>query len=142
MEVVAQESLREKIDNWSSRFHELRANVYEEISHAAESGSVILHGVGARSSFWLNVMGVNELIAMAADDQPAKQGKYMPKSNIPIVSVEEARQLKPSLVLLGVNTENEQKVTPFWDGISPVASILPPSELLLWRDFLDGPEMG
>jgi hypothetical protein len=87
-------------------------------------------------------MGVNELIAMAADDQPAKQGKYMPKSNFPIVSVEEARQLKPSLVLLGVNTENEQKVTPFWDGISPVASILPPSELLLWRDFLDGPEMG
>jgi hypothetical protein len=74
-------------------------------------------------------------ISLAIDDDPTKQGKYLPGTSILIRSREDGFKLlkENSLVLLGVNGENEKKLL---DEIAPrnncvFKSILPPSEHLL-----------
>jgi hypothetical protein len=74
-------------------------------------------------------------ISFAIDDDPAKQGKYPPGTDIMIRSRDDGFSLlkENSLILLGVNGENERKLL---DQISPFKncqfkSVLPPSEFLL-----------
>ena len=96
---------------------------------------VVLYGVGSRSSPFLNIMGVNDMLSFAIDDDPRKQGKFLPGSNIEIVSREDgfSRLNGQSLILLGVNKENEEKLIGELSSRSSLIfkSILPPSERLL-----------
>ena len=85
--------------------------------------------------FFLNVININNRISFAIDDDPAKQGKYLPGTSILIRSREDGFKLlkENSLVLLGVNGENENKLL---NEIAPLnnwvfKSILPPSDHLL-----------
>ena len=47
---------------------------------------------------------------VAVDDQPQKQGKYMPGSGLPVLSSDALREGSVNLCLLAVNAENEEKV--------------------------------
>lgn len=121
---------------WAEDFLIFQNRVQNEIQSFIEKGSQVgLYGVGARSSFFLNVMQVTQIVAFAIDDDLNKQGKYLPGTKIPILSRTEAFQLlkNDSLVLLGVNRENEAKLLA---EIRPLKkctykSILPPSNNLL-----------
>lgn len=80
-------------------------------------------------------MDLAPLIASAVDDQPQKQGRFMPGSGISILSQSDAlrRFGRESFVLLGVNGENERALIDsaplLVDRMS--ASVLPPSDHLL-----------
>jgi SAM-dependent methyltransferase len=120
---------------WSRAFPVFKEAVHEEIRQSAELGEVVLFGVGARSSNFVNILGLATHIAYAVDDQPEKQSRFMPHSGIPIFPSDEmgSRDQRPVLVLLGVNGESEETVLS--KGSIPHgtrhASVLPPSPRLL-----------
>ena len=131
-------SLSEQIGTfraWASDFPAFRAAIANEVADYANRSQVALYGVGSRSSNFINIMNLGELISLAIDDQPQKQNCFMPGSGTAIVSSSDAaEQLRPnSCLLLGVNGENEE----FLLTSSPLMqvhfsiSVLPPSRRLL-----------
>ena len=121
---------------WSNGFLTFRENVKKEIESYNKQGfEVMLYGVGSRSSPFLNIVGICDMLSFAIDDDPRKQGKFLPGSNIEIVSREIGlgRLNSQSLVLLGVNKENEEKLISELSSHNSLTfkSILPPSEYLL-----------
>ena len=121
---------------WAKCFDPFRSQVQAELQYfASRDLPIALYGVGSRSSFFLNVTRSMGNISFAIDDDPAKQGKYLPGTDILIRSREDGFKLlkENSLVLLGVNGENEKKLL---SEISPqnkwvFKSMLLPSENLL-----------
>jgi len=62
---------------------------------------VIAYGAAAKGNTLLNCLGVrSDLIGYVVDKNPAKQGKYMPGSRIPIVNEEQIKRDKPDYVLI------------------------------------------
>jgi SAM-dependent methyltransferase len=62
---------------------------------------VAAYGAAAKGNTLMNFAGVRpDLIAFVVDRNPAKQGKYMPGSRIPIVAEERLRQDKPDHIVI------------------------------------------
>lgn len=73
---------------------------------------VVLYGVGVRGCCTVNGLDLAGLIDYAIDDQPERQGKFMPGCRLPIrSSTALAEGRGPMICLLAVNNENEDKVT-------------------------------
>lgn len=63
--------------------------------------SVVAYGAAAKGNTLINYAGVRpNLIRFVADRNPAKQGKFMPGSRIPIVDESTLQQFKPDLVVI------------------------------------------
>ncbi|MDZ7804395.1 MAG: methyltransferase C-terminal domain-containing protein [Thiohalophilus sp.] len=61
-----------------------------------EGKRVAAYGAAAKGNTLLNFAGVrSDLIRMVADKNPAKQGKYMPGSRIPILLPDEVLATRP-----------------------------------------------
>jgi 2-polyprenyl-3-methyl-5-hydroxy-6-metoxy-1,4-benzoquinol methylase len=62
---------------------------------------VAAHGAAAKGSTLLNYAGIRrDLISFVADGNPAKQGKFMPGSRIPIVDESRFRSDRPNYVVI------------------------------------------
>lgn len=72
------------------------------LNQAKRSGhSVVGFGAAAKGNTLLNFAGVTEdLLLFVADSNPAKQGKYLPGSRIPVVDESRMRELEPDYVLI------------------------------------------
>lgn len=63
--------------------------------------NVVAYGAAAKGNTLLNYAGVRpDLLPLVCDAAPAKQGKLMPGSHIPIASPEMLRELEPDIVLV------------------------------------------
>ena len=95
--------------------------------------SVILYGVGCRACMFVNALDLGELLDCAIDDQPERQGMYMPGSKLAIHAPIETQGLSgPVICLLAVNNENEQAVKQRLSDINPnvvFVSVLSPSDI-------------
>ncbi len=81
------------------------------LEHKSKGLSSILYGVGCRACTLVNALGLGEFIDYAIDDQPERQGKYMPGSKLRIAHPAETKNLAgPVICLLAVNKENEEAV--------------------------------
>jgi 2-polyprenyl-3-methyl-5-hydroxy-6-metoxy-1,4-benzoquinol methylase len=69
---------------------------------AAESGKMVAaYGAAAKGNTLLNFAGVRpDLIRFVVDANPAKQGKFLPGSHIPIVAEERLHEQEPAFVVL------------------------------------------
>jgi hypothetical protein len=62
---------------------------------------VAAYGAAAKGNTLMNYAGVRpDLIRFVVDRNPAKQGKYMPGSRVPIVDEARLRAEKPDVVLI------------------------------------------
>jgi hypothetical protein len=62
---------------------------------------VAAYGAAAKGNTLMNFAGVRpDLIGFVVDANPAKQGKLMPGSRVPIVAEERLRQEKPDYVVI------------------------------------------
>jgi len=62
---------------------------------------VMAYGAAAKGNTLLNYAGIKpDLLPMVCDAAPAKQGKYMPGSHIPIVNPAVLQEVKPDIVLI------------------------------------------
>jgi 2-polyprenyl-3-methyl-5-hydroxy-6-metoxy-1,4-benzoquinol methylase len=67
----------------------------------SEGKRVAAYGAAAKGNTLLNFAGVKrDLVEYVVDRNPAKQGKYMPGSRIPIVAEEHLKDNRPDYVLL------------------------------------------
>jgi SAM-dependent methyltransferase len=63
--------------------------------------TVAAYGAAAKGNTLMNYAGIRpDLVAFVADRNPAKQGKYMPGSRIPIFDEEQLRVVKPDFVVV------------------------------------------
>jgi hypothetical protein len=68
---------------------------------AAEGRSVVAYGAAAKGNTLLNFAGIRpDLIPFVVDKNPAKQGKLLPGSRIPIVDEERLRRERPPYILI------------------------------------------
>jgi hypothetical protein len=71
------------------------------LTQKREGKRVMAYGAAAKGNTLLNYAGVKpDLLPMVYDAAPAKQGKYMPGSHIPIMKPEMLREVKPDVVLV------------------------------------------
>lgn len=67
----------------------------------AEGETVAGYGAAAKGNTLMNFAGVRpDLVPFVADRNPAKQGRYLPGSRIPVVEVEEIDSLRPDYILI------------------------------------------
>jgi SAM-dependent methyltransferase len=76
------------------------------------SQKVAAYGAAAKGNTFLNYAGVtSDLISFVSDRNPAKQGKWMPGSRIPIVDEQEIVRARPDfVVILPWNLQDEVSV--------------------------------
>ena len=102
---------KEKVDGYLSEraylgFQEVAEKAKNELVNflitVKEKGkSVCAFGAAAKGNTFINFAGIRpDLISVVADSNPAKQGKFMPGSRIPIVSEDVLVSYKPDYVII------------------------------------------
>jgi hypothetical protein len=95
---------------------------------------VVGYGAAAKGNTLLNFAGIrSDLLKVVADRNPAKVGKFLPGSRIPIVAESELKQLEPDFVLIlawNLRDEIERQLSYVrkWGGKFVVAV----PELIVW----------
>jgi hypothetical protein len=95
---------------FAARVEECRRSVLEFFAAARRDGrTVAAYGAAAKGNTLLNFCGATRRdVAMVADRNPHKQGKFTPGSHIPVVSFEDLMRARPDYVLiLPWNLQNE-----------------------------------
>jgi SAM-dependent methyltransferase len=84
------------------RFEELKDEFVAFLIRARAQGRrVAAYGAAAKGNTLLNFAGVRaDLISLVADRNPAKQGKFLPGSRIPIVPEQVLREARPDYVVI------------------------------------------
>ena len=87
-----------------------KLKIFENVSEIkSKNGHVIAVGAAAKGNTMMNFAGIRpDLIHYVVDKNPAKQGKYMPGSRIPIKTEEYLRHDEPNyIIILPWNLKNE-----------------------------------
>jgi hypothetical protein len=81
---------------------ECRRSVLDFFAAARRDGrTVAAYGAAAKGNTLLNFCGATQRdVAMVADRNPHKQGKFTPGSHIPVVSFEDLIRARPDYVLI------------------------------------------
>lgn len=123
-----------KIKLFKLKFKEFKKELLKFLS---SKESVVIYGCGARSSNFVNLLGL-DMIECFIDDQNEKQNLFVPGYNIPTKAWNES--FNNSTILLGVGTENEEKVISRRNlNKEKCFSILPPSKRLpkFWSNIIN-----
>ncbi len=113
-----------------------RERLAASLSTARRAGmQVVLYGTGCRACTVVNGLDLGGLIDFAVDDQPERQGLFMPGSRLAIRPTDTlVGDGAPFICLLAVNNENEDKVTEKIRTLAGsraiCATILGPKDLL------------
>ena len=124
-------------DRWP-RFREALLDYAREQTAAGKKLAV--YGAGNRAVTLINLVGMAPYLDFVVDDQPEKQGKYMPGSRLPILPSDALQEYRVDMCLLAVTVENEAIVVARHQAYQQrgglFASVLPPSSRLLplWND--------
>ena len=58
-------------------------------------------GAAAKGNTFLNYCGVkSDLVEFVVDETPAKQGKYLPQSHIPVFPLDKIQQYRPGVIII------------------------------------------
>jgi hypothetical protein len=88
--------------DFQPRAEKIKDDLLEFLINAKRSGkTVAAYGAAAKGNTLLNFAGVRpDLVSFVVDRNPAKQGKYMPGSRIPIVAESALKESQPDYVLV------------------------------------------
>jgi hypothetical protein len=127
--------LRTAAAEFGARWPAFRASLRDYLEQERHAGrQLAVYGAGCRSATLINFAGMGDYLEWVLDDQPEKQGKYMPGSRLPILPGERLAAHAVDTCLLAVNAENEDMVVErhagFLEQGGRFASIHPPSPRL------------
>lgn len=95
--------------------------------------SVAAYGAAAKGNTLMNFAGVRpDLVRFVVDANPAKQGKFMPGSRIPIVAEERLRRDRPDYVVIlpwNLRAELERKIAYITDWGGKFVTAIPRLEV-------------
>lgn len=100
----------EYYSDFQRKAEQVKNNLLEFLLEAKRHGKrVAAYGAAAKGNTLMNFAGIRpDLISFVVDRNPAKQGKYMPGSRIPIVAEDVLREKRPDyVVILPWNLRNE-----------------------------------
>jgi hypothetical protein len=80
------------------------------MNHRKSRGPVAVFGAGHLAATFINLLGLKKHIDFVADENPHKQGLFMPGSKLPIIGSAALVDRGVKLCLLTVAVESEQKV--------------------------------
>jgi hypothetical protein len=102
------------------------------LGHRKTRGPVAVFGAGHLAATFINLLGLKKHIDFVADDNPHKQGRFMPGSKLPIIGSTALVERGVKLCLLTVAVESEEKVIQrnreFVGSDGVFASIFPASK--------------
>ncbi len=92
----------ETYDGFTARVEAVRESFQDFLRAARDDGKVIAaYGAAAKGNTFLNYCGAtSDDIVCAYDANPAKQGRYLPGSHIPVFAPDAVRQTQPDYVLI------------------------------------------
>lgn len=92
----------ETYDGFTARVEDVRASFLRFLQDAEDDSlGVAAYGAAAKGNTFLNYCGATrDDILEAYDANPAKQGRYLPGSHVPVKSPEAVRLLRPDFVLI------------------------------------------
>jgi SAM-dependent methyltransferase len=92
----------ETYDGFTARVEAVRASFLDFMRGASAEGKrVAAYGAAAKGNTFLNYCGATEKDIVAAfDANPAKQGRYLPGSHVPILAPEATAEIRPDYVLI------------------------------------------
>jgi len=87
---------------FQKKVDDVKNNLLAFLIEAKRNGKKVAgYGAAAKGNTILNYAGVRpDLLSYVVDKNPAKQGKFLPGSHIPIVSEEHLRSKRPDIVLI------------------------------------------
>ncbi len=88
--------------DFQPRAEKIKDDLLQFLIDAKRSGkTVAAYGAAAKGNTLLNFAGIRQdLIAFVVDRNPAKQGKFMPGSRIPIVGEDRLKMVRPEVVVV------------------------------------------
>ena len=100
-----------------------------------EQGKIALFGAGHLAAFYVNLLGITDLVEFVVDDNPNKKGLLMPGSRLAILGSDQLVEREIKLCLLSLSPESEGKVIQnnqgFVDQGGEFFSIFPSSQRAL-----------
>lgn len=87
---------------FQKKTEKIKIDFLEFLLQAKQQGKkVVAYGAAAKGNTMMNFAGVRlDLLSFVVDRNPAKQGKYMPGSRIPIVEEQQLKDKQPDYVVL------------------------------------------
>ena len=135
-------SLKKQNQDYAKNWPAFQLALHEYLRSQTVAGKKIaVYGAGCRGFGVINFANISEYVEVILDDQFEKQGNFMPGGKLPILPSSALYEQSIDIILLAVNTENEEKVInkhQSWvAGGGQFWSILPPSKRMLpvWKDF-------
>jgi len=74
------------------------------------NGSIAIYGAGHRATTFVNLLGLEKLIACVIDDDPRKTGLHLPGCQLPIVTSSYLHAERPNLCLLAASPDSEAAI--------------------------------
>ena len=104
MELVRGNQYGKKVEEYRIKFRKLFTE------YRQENGKIALLGAGHLASTFIWLFQLQEYIECVVDDNPHKQGLFMPGSRVPILSSQTLLEQNISLCLLALNPMHEENV--------------------------------
>ena len=108
---------------FQARAERLKNDLLRFVLDARQEGKTVMaYGAAAKGNTLLNFAGIRaDLVSCAVDLNPAKQGRYMPGSRIPIVTQQHLEAARPDYVLIlpwNLKSEvmHQLQCVPRWGG--------------------------
>ena len=97
-------------DKYSEYFNKIKNRTHDFLIIEKQHGKIALFGAGQDTIAFVNYFNISELINCVIDDNKNKNGFFMPKSALPIVSSNVLSNNDHKLCLLSLNPINEDKI--------------------------------
>jgi len=97
-------------NRYAEEFHVRKNFIVSHLSKLRKEGSVALFGAGHMTCAFIDYFSVGKYIDSVLDDNFDKQGLYMPKSKVPVLSSDALYSKNISLCLLALNPIHEEKI--------------------------------
>ena len=93
---------RDAFQSFASRTRDVQIQLKDLIGELVSGGATIYsYGATAKGNTLLNVVGLSsQEISLCVDSTPVKQGRFLPGSNIPVISEEQGLRSPPDYYLL------------------------------------------
>lgn len=134
---------KERIKNFSEKFREKKNSIHRFFSLYRENlGKIAFLGAGHHACSFINFMNLSNHIEFIVDDNPNRQGFYMPGSKLPIYGTDALIKNNIKLCLMGLSPESEEKVMQrnnlFIKNRGVFSSIFPTSKYALNYKIIGG----
>ena len=121
--------------NFQARADQIKHQFTQFLLNARLEGKIVAaYGAAAKGNTLLNYAGIRpDLVAFVADRNPAKQGKFMPGSRIPIVDENMLKKAKPDYILIlpwNLRTELTEQLTYVKDWGGKLVTAVPYLQIL------------